>query len=269
MEIRDYGLEKLRFVANESMPFFIAIGFKKPHLPFKSPRAFYEMYPEEDIYLPSNPYVPENLPEYAWGSWGELKNYVDIEEYDTSYNSTLPNRKTRELRRGYYASVSYVDYMIGEILQELEDLKLKDSTAVLLTSDHDYHLGEQADWTKHTNYKFDTHIPMILRIPGFTTSETVVEEFVELVDVFPTLADVVGLDPVALCPENSTFIKVCTEGRSILQSIETGLCKNAAFSQFRRQHNMGHTIHTKEYSYSRWMPLTNGEIQDWDRVNAE
>ena len=269
MEIRDYGLDKLRFVANESMPFFVAIGFKRPHLPFKVPRVFYEMYAEEDMFLPSNPYVPSNLPELAWGSWGDMKYYVDIEEYDPSYNSTLPDSKTLELRRGYYASVSYVDFMVGEILQELEDLKLKDTTAVLLTSDHGYHLGEHAGWAKSTNYELDTRIPMILKIPGFSPSETVVEEFVELVDVFPTLADVVGLNPVALCPENSTFIKVCTEGRSILQSLETGLWKDAAFSQFRRNNNMGHAIHTKEYSYSRWMPLTNGEIQDWDRVNAE
>ena len=269
MQIRDYGIDKLRQVANEPSPFFIAIGFKRPHLPFKAPRVFYDMYPLEDMYLPQHQYVPDNLPEMAWSSWGDLKNYIDIADYNNSYNQTLPDSKTLELRRGYYASVSYVDYMIGEVLQELTALKLENTTAVLYTSDHGYHLGEHADWAKSTNFELDTRVPFMLKVPGLTTSKIVIDEYVELVDIFPTLVDVVGLNPLSLCPQNSTLIKECHEGRSILESMESGQWKDAAFSQFRRSNNMGYTIHTKEYSYSRWMPLRDGVIQDWDKVSAE
>ena len=271
MQIRDFAIDKLRQAANESNPFFIAVGFQKPHLPFLAPEEFYSWYPEEDIYLPENPYVPLNHPEIAWSGWTDLPQYVDIQEFNNTYNSTLPDYKTLELRRAYYATVSYVDSLVGELLEEMRILGLESTTTVSFQSDHGWHLGEKAEWAKTTNFELDTRVPLMLKIPGVTDDGYRSDEFVELVDLFSTLVDIVDLESVSLCPqENASSIKVCHEGRSILQSIETQEWKNAAFSQIRRDDNMGHCIHTREYNYVRWMPIVDSDNNvDWNNVTAE
>lgn len=110
---------RLQSVAQQDQPFFIGAGFEKPHLPFKVPRTFYDMYPLQDMSLPAHSHVPLNHPEVAWSYWTDLISYADTEDLDNSFNQTVPDSMALELRRGYYASISYTDTLIGQVLDEL------------------------------------------------------------------------------------------------------------------------------------------------------
>jgi len=125
-------------------PFFIAVGFHKPHLPFVAPEEFYSYYDPKDIKLPLNPHPPANLAHILWGSYKETRSYLDVLETGATgeMNTTLPDYKTLELRRGYYAAVSYTDYNVGQVLFALRDAGLEKDTIVIFWGDHGWSLGE-------------------------------------------------------------------------------------------------------------------------------
>ena len=118
-------------------PWFVAVGFHKPHLPFVFPDTFLEKYPAESIQLPPNPYAPVGMPEVAWQSYGETRNYADIKRLNATgaINTTLPDTTVKELRRAYYAAVSYTDDNVGQLLQALEEEGLADDTVVVFWGD--------------------------------------------------------------------------------------------------------------------------------------
>ncbi|KAK2146748.1 hypothetical protein LSH36_584g01035 [Paralvinella palmiformis] len=241
--------------------FFLAVGFHKPHLPFVFPARFLKYYPIDAVRLPANSYAPVGMPEVAWSNFDELRNYPDI---STKYgygaiNTTLPDAKVKELRRAYYAALSYVDYLIGLILVELETLGLDKSTVVSFWGDHGWQLGEHGEWCKHTNFELSTHAPMMVRIPGLTDAGLVTEQLTEFVDLFPSLAEAAGLPPVPLCPEQSGNVTTCTEGVSFLPLIKDPgrTWKSGAFSQYPRMFvdgdiAMGYRLRTTRYSYTEW-----------------
>jgi iduronate 2-sulfatase len=141
-QLAEHAVEVLRRVAPAAKtgekPFFVAIGFHKPHLPFIYPEEFDQYYPESKIRLPDNEYAPINMPPIAWRSYGELRGYGDIAKLNSSgaINSTLPPGVVKALRRAYYASVSFTDSLIGQVLRELETLGLADNTIVSFWGDH-------------------------------------------------------------------------------------------------------------------------------------
>ena len=169
-----HAKEILKEVANDAksgkQPFFVAVGFHKPHLPFQFPASFLKYYPEEDIRLPNNSFAPNRMPPIAWTDFDELRNFADI-KYQYGYgdiNTTLPDWKVKQLRRAYYAAVSYTDSLIGQVVQALEDLELADDTIISFWGDHGWQLGEHGEWCKHTNFEVATHAPMMIHIPGRT-----------------------------------------------------------------------------------------------------
>jgi iduronate 2-sulfatase len=141
-QIADHAVEVLRKVAPAAKTggklFFMAVGFRKPHLPFIYPEEFNQYYPLSDIQLPDNPYVPINMPNIAWNRYGELRDYGDIAKLKISgkFNTTLPPGLVKELRRAYYASVSFTDSLIGQVLRELETLGLASNTIISFLGDH-------------------------------------------------------------------------------------------------------------------------------------
>ncbi len=233
-------------------PFFLAVGFRKPHLPFCAPQKYWELYDRSIIPLPAGDTHPQDAPELATRSWNELEGYTDIPD-----DGTLTAEKVRELRHGYYACVSYVDALVGRLLDELSKLQLAENTVVLLWGDHGYHLGEQGLWTKANNYELSTHVPLIVSVPGQTRAGTTSSALVEFVDVYPTLADICGLD----APKG-------VEGVSLkpLLSKPDLPWKRAVFSQYPRARNgnrhrghgdiMGYAVRTHRYRYVEW--------RDWE-----
>ena len=262
--LTDYAIEKLRERAPDALagvqPFFLGLGFARPHLPLIAARQYYDLYPEADISIASSPYVPENLPTIAWSNWGELQEYEDIAALgvDGSFNTSLPDYYAIDVRRAYYATVSFIDALFGEVLAELDALGLANDTVVVLLSDNGYQLGEHSEWCKHTNFEVASQVPLMFRIPGVTDGGRgrKTNAFAELVDVFPTLVEAAGLPTVPVCPLDSSQVRVCHEGHSLVELAQQEReWKSAAFFQYPRYSGtkMGYTIRTTDYQYVKWV----------------
>ena len=150
----DAALEALNELKQKRQPFFLAVGFRKPHLPFCAPQKYWDLYDRKQIPPPVSDRYPLDAPELATRSWMELEGYSDIPT-----DAPMSSAKMSELRHGYYACVSYVDALVGRVLEELKSLHLADNTVVVLWGDHGFHLGEQGLWTKANNYELSTRAP--------------------------------------------------------------------------------------------------------------
>ncbi len=233
-------IESLR--KNKSRPFFLAPGFFRPHLPFVAPRKYFEKHPKSSFQLPANRSLPKNVPSFAHYNSAESRSYTDI-----SRSGNIPEAKQLELLRGYYASVSYVDTQIGRVLKELDTLGIADRTIVVVWSDHGYHFGEHGTWNKYTNFEEATRSTLIVSAPGQAQTGSHSKGVVEMLDIYPTLCELAGLNiPSSL--EGQSFAKLldqpCLPGKS------------AAFSQASPGKALGRTLRTYNYRYTRW---TKGE----------
>ncbi|MGE3820646.1 MAG: sulfatase [Isosphaeraceae bacterium] len=169
-------------------PFFLAVGFVKPHLPFCAPRKYWDLYDRSAFTLAERRTAPDGAPAYAPQAGGELRQYAGIPE-----KGPIPDDLQRTLIHGYHAAVSYMDAQVGRLLDALDTLKLAENTIIVLWGDHGWHLGDHGIWCKHTNYEQAARIPLIISAPGVTRPGTRSGAMVESVDVYPTLAALAGL----------------------------------------------------------------------------
>ena len=244
---------KLRELADRREPFFFAIGYYRPHLPFNAPRKYWDMYDRSQIPLAENGYLPRGAPLMAINTMRELRGYTDFKDAPRPDQEPLAESQARLLRHGYLASVSYVDTQIGILLDELQRLGLRDNTVIVLWGDHGWKLGEHGSWCKMTNYEIDTRVPLIVSAPGSTENGKHCDRLVEFVDVYPTLCELAGLDvPAGL--EGTSFVRLLSDC--------TRQWKSAAFSQFLREgiwtapdgvEYMGYAIRTQRYRYVEWV----------------
>jgi iduronate 2-sulfatase len=250
------AIAALAQMRSQDQPFFLAVGFRKPHLPFCAPKKYWDLYDREKIPLPAADRHPRGAPELAVRSWMELEGYSDILE-----DRELSEAKVRQLRHGYYACVSYVDTLFGRLMHELRTRGLANNTIVVLWGDHGYHLGEQGLWTKANNYELSTRVPLIISLPGQSPAGAATDALVEFVDVYPTLADICGLDT----PPDVEGVSL----RRLLANPDRDW-KTAVFSQYPRsragsRHRghgdiMGYAVRTDRYRYVEW--------QDWETKQA-
>ena len=241
----EYAIKQLRRLKDK--PFFLAMGFYKPHLPFNAPQKYWDLYKPEDIRLADNPFIPKGAPSYATTDWGELRNYCG-----TPKEGPCSDELARRLIHGYYACVSYTDAMIGRLLDELDRLQLRDKTAVILWGDHGWKLGEHAGWCKHTNFELDTHVPMILSVPGMTTAGQRTRGLTEFVDIYPTLSEICRL-PLPGHLEGVSAVP-------LLKAPERPW-KKAAFSQYPRGKVMGYSMRTPRFRYTEWQDRQTGQVK--------
>jgi len=239
------AIKRLKMLKEGGKPFFLGVGYQKPHLPFVAPKKYWDLYDREKIDLAAFRDLAEGTPKIAYHSFGELRSYSDIDD-DLGVGDQLPEEKQRELIHGYMACVSYVDAQIGKLLDALEEMDLADNTVVVLWGDHGFHLGDHTLWCKHSNFEQATRIPLLFAGPG-VEKNTQSNHPVELIDVFPTLFELCGV-PI---PEQ-------VEGQSLLPLLDgnesTSFEKAYALSQFRRKGNkvMGYSIRTERYRYTEW-----------------
>ncbi len=175
----------------DGIPFFIAAGFARPHLPFSAPKKYWDLYDPQQLPLAENPELPKNSPKVAHKRGGEIRNYFPVP--DKNDPAQISDAIARQLVHGYYASTSYVDAQIGKVIDGLDALGLADDTIIVLWGDHGFHLGDLGIWTKHTNYEQANRIPLLITAPGVTNPNTSTKQLAESVDVFPTLAELAGL----------------------------------------------------------------------------
>jgi len=254
----DDALEALERLSEKNQPFFLGVGFRKPHLPFCAPLKYWDLYDRADIPAPVSTTHPIGAPELATRSWQEVEGYIDVPK-DTSQ---LTPEKIQELRHGYYACVSYIDAQVGRLLNQLDSLNLTDKTVICLWGDHGFHLGEQGLWAKANNYELSTRAPLLFAMPGHPNPGTKVDALVEFVDIYPTLASVCGL------PKPKGLEGVAMD--SLFRNPEQEW-KSAAFSQYPRERTssrhkghgeiMGYAIRTDRYRYVEWRVWKTGEVE--------
>uniref|UniRef100_A0A672MTS1 Iduronate 2-sulfatase n=1 Tax=Sinocyclocheilus grahami TaxID=75366 RepID=A0A672MTS1_SINGR len=273
------AIRLLKSMKDSHNPFFLAVGFYKPHIPFRIPREYLKPYPIESMTLAPDPDVPKKLPNVAYNPWTDIRKREDVQ----ALNLSFPYGPIPKDFQHYFASVSYVDAQFG----------LAEDTIVVFSSDH----GEHGEWAKYSNFDVATRVPLIVYKPGVTSrfprpgEKTFpfidvfqgtweqfgkghgVESVVELVDVFPTLSHLAGLHPLHRCPSSSFKIELCTEGSSLAYLIrypERDPNREAySFSQYPRpsdsiQENsdlpdladiriMGYSIRSTDYRYTLWV----------------
>jgi iduronate 2-sulfatase len=240
------AVAELRRLKRAGKPFFLAVGFVKPHLPFNAPQRYWDLYDPADTRVPEESAWPQGMPSLAGTNWGELRKYAGMPR-----SGPMPAGEARNLIHGYYAATSYTDRLIGEVVNELKTLGLRDNTAIILWGDHGWKLGDFGAWCKHTNFELDTHVPLILSVPDQETAGRRTDALVEFVDIFPTLAELCGLEVPTTC-----------EGTSMVPLVDdpTRPWKTAAFSQYPRGKAMGHSIRTGKWRYTEWMDRRSGKV---------
>ena len=229
-------------------PFFLALGFKKPHSSYVCPKHFYDMYPLET--------EEQFLADMTWQTITLKKgrNLLNITIKDDG-QAQIPHETLRHLRRGYFSCISYIDYLVGQVLKTLDDLQLTDSTIVSFVSDHGYHFGENGAFGKQSLHETATRVPMMIHIPGRTDSGIESNSIVEAIDLFPTLATAAGLPPMTSCPRDSASVPLCADGQSILSLINNPKQKlnEGALSQITATLGfMRYSIRTTNFRYSEW-----------------
>jgi iduronate 2-sulfatase len=165
---------------HKDQPFFLGVGFVRPHVPFVAPKPYYKPFPYDDMLLP----------EKVAGDWDDIPK-AGI-NYKTSVNMKMDLRKQRKALGGYYASVSYMDRQVGKVLDALKASGQEDNTIVIFTSDHGYHLGEHDFWAKVSLHEESAKVPLIISVPG--KKPAVCNSFVELLDLYPTISNSCGLE---------------------------------------------------------------------------
>lgn len=182
------AIEVLDTLAKDEQPWFFAVGFFKPHLPFAAPKRWFDIHDPADIPAPPNTERQPNPS--SWHASGEaLRNYGSHQGRDPRSDEDYAS----ELRHAYAAATSYVDAQIGRVLEHLESLGLADNTIVVIWSDHGFCLGEHAIWGKHALYEEALKSPLIIRYPGMPHRGEISDAIVETLDIFPTLTDLTGL----------------------------------------------------------------------------
>ena len=253
--IAEQTLSAMKRLAKQDKPFFLATGFVRPHLPFVVPRKYWDLYDRNTIPVAANQFLPKSSPAFAMNTMYELRDYFDFDGTPSPSQGSLTESEQRRLKHGYYASVSFVDALIGRLLSELDSLGLTDNTIVVLWGDHGWKLGEHNSWCKQSNYEIDARVPLIIRAPNAEGNGQTSKALVELVDVYPTLCELAGL-----------HVARQLEGKSVapLLSNPDRNWKGAAFSQFQRRNGdvplMGYSMRTDRYRYIEWQDRRSREV---------
>ena len=241
-------------------PFFMAVGFHKPHLPFVAPKKYWDMYNREDMPLATSQEHSKDGPLIAYHKSGELRNYIDIPE-----SATLPGEdlriglkieKQKELIHGYYASVSYTDAQVGILLNTLESLGTLSNTIIVLWGDHGWHLGDHDLWEKHTNFEQATRSPLIIAAPNLKPGKTMSPS--EHVDIFPTICHLAGV-PVPSQLQGKSLKPIMIDNKVVVKKIAVSqyprkLDKDETLNMgYSDSKIMGYSFRTEKYRYTVWV----------------
>lgn len=237
-QVKKKALADLEQLAQRDEPFFLAVGFRRPHLPFNAPQKYFDLYKETDFQPSAFRNKPTDSPAGLKGS-GEIHLYHFKNE---TYNSDEFHRQSL---RGYYAAVSFIDQQVGDIISRLDSLGLRENTIIVLTSDHGFHLGEYNFWGKHNTLTNALQIPLIIDAPN-TPPATAPNALVSLVDLFPTLLDLAEL-------EISEKLQKQMVGKSLASVLKAPNSnhKDYVYSRFKQ----ADAIISRDMIYTQYQPI--------------
>ena len=246
------AVKELRKLKAQKKPFFLGVGFFKPHLPFNAPKKYWDLYDRQMIPIASDPFIPQNVHPNSVGKMGEFYNYKLSDEKPT-LDQSVSDVYARKLIHGYYASVSYIDHLIGELLLELKSLELDKETIVVLWGDHGWHLGNDRKWGKHSLFERSLKSALIVKLPGVNHASKKINTIVETVDLYPTLLDFCGIaKPYEL------------DGKSLVELIQNGKSyhKNLAFGFWKN----GVSLKTDRYRLTKFFREEEPKIELYDHL---
>ncbi len=255
--LANYNIALLEKFSKSKKPFFLTVGFHKPHLPFVAPKKYWDLYDREKIDVAPFQEHAKNSPFFAYHTWGELRSYSDIPD---NFSTPLDQIKQKELIHAYYACVSYVDAQVGSLLDTLDKLGLAKNTVIVLWGDHGWHLGDHGQWCKHSNFEQATRAPLIVAAPGFKGGQKT-EAMTEFVDVFPTFCELAGLE-----------VPPQLQGKSLVPLLKNSAAevKPYSISQYPREgKRMGYTLRTPRYRLTMWMKNDWRSTQPFDESLVE
>ncbi|XP_059471346.1 iduronate 2-sulfatase [Neocloeon triangulifer] len=265
---------------NKSNPFFLAVGFHKPHIPLKFPRIFLKSHPKSDISRPVPELWPAGNSPISWNPWTDLRERDDVKSLNLTFPfDPIPVDFGQTIRQHYFAAVSFIDDLVGNLIKSLKEANFDENTVLVIFGDHGWSLGEHGEWAKYSNFENALRVPLIIFDPSFNAHQSVRrgksfirDDLVELLDIFPTLSDLADLPKVPPC-EKGHFADLCTEGRSLAPLLysqeKVQKWREGAYSQYPRPNDyprensdqpklrdikfMGYTVRTKEHRYTQWV----------------
>lgn len=244
-----------RAPAHAQKPFFLAVGIRKPHLPFTGPKRYWDLFEGVDIPPPAPVAPPRGAPALALHESVELRGYTDV-----SSAPRLDADQIARLRRGYYASTAYADAQIGRVLDALDRTGLAKNTVVLLWSDHGFHLGEHGLWVKTTNYEADTRVPLIVATPDARPRGIRTPALVELVDLYPTLVELCGLPARAQLDGRSFATNIGDASRPGRAGAISQFPRPWAVGRNFKPEFMGYAVRTATHRYIEWRRLSDRTV---------
>ena len=254
--IANLAMDALRGFAKKQQPFFLAVGFWKPHHPFNAPKRYWDLYQRDQVPAIAPADRPRNAPDLAFHANHEFMGMPPKQR-------TLDEAAKRELRHGYYAAISYADAQLGKVLDELERLDLAKNTMVVVIGDNGLQVGEHTSWGKMTLFDLDARVPLIIAAPGVAKSGAKTRSLAEMIDVYPTLVELCGLpSPNGL--DGASLVPIL---RDPAKTVKLG-----ALSQHPRPalywgggpkalpQVMGYGLFTDRWNYHEWRDFKTGEV---------
>ena len=245
-------------------PFFLAVGFRKPHLPFSAPKQYWDLYKRERMPLAEYRERAKNTGRLSYHNSGEMRSFTAPDwDYKSDKNRQLQmdDDLERELIHGYYACVTFIDFQIGKIVKKLKAEGLMDKTIIVVWGDHGYHFGDHRLWNKHSNFEQATRSPLIIYAPQDQRPRKVYSP-TEFVDVFPTLCELANIPLLS-----------GLDGRSLLPLMDGSVqsVKEYAVSQYPRNQNMGYSFRSSDYRYTLWINKSKigKDISEKDIIQEE
>ncbi|RRB02247.1 sulfatase [Larkinella rosea] len=241
---------KLKELATKNQPFFLGVGFFKPHLPFTAPKKYWDLYDEAKIPLTDSPTIPEHVNPASLHQSSEFNQYA-LGDEQASLEKPVSDAYARKLRHAYYAGVSYTDAQVGKVLDALKQLGLDQNTIVVLWSDHGWHLGDYRVWGKHTIFDQSVRSVLIVKTPEQKTG-LVRNEIISSIDIYPTLMELCGVTSPAPVDGKSFS--------SLLKKGKPANWNNVAYSYFKQ----GITVRTDQYRYTRYFRAQQPTVELYD-----
>lgn len=246
-------ISKLRELKKRSEPFFLGVGFFKPHLPFNAPKKYWDLYDRNEIPLSPNPSIPENINLKSLHGSGEFNQYTLTDE-SAGLSHAVSDAYAKKLRHSYLAAVSYIDAQIGKVLDELHSLGLDENTIVVVWGDHGWHLGDQRVWGKHTIFEKALKSVLIVKAPKLGLTHKVLNSVVETVDIYPSIMQLCNIE-----------LPYKTDGESFIDQIRNPNAQNnnVAYSYFRN----GISLRTDNYRLTKYFRKEEPSIELYDHAS--
>lgn len=247
------ALQKLKELSKKGKPFFLGVGFFKPHLPFNAPKKYWDMYDENKIPLAPFPDIPENINNASLHNSGEFNGYL-LGDEKVSTSHSISDDYARKVKHAYFACVSYIDAQIGKLLDELEYYGLDKNTIVVVWGDHGWHLGDQRMWGKHTIFEKALKSTFIIRLPNHPKIGGSIDRVVSSVDIYPTILELCGIG-----------MPYATDGKSLVPIIKdpnTINWNDASYGYFKK----GISVRTDRYRLTQYFREQIPTIELYDHL---